>query len=73
MKHCFVLIFLCFLLALTACDRPEQFTQKDTSFLQIGEFTITKESDVLTLARDGAGRSPWYRGTPLLRRVMHRL
>jgi len=46
-----VLIFLC----LTGCDLSQDNNKK--SFLQIGEFTITRVNDNLTLMRDGAGRT----------------
>ncbi|MCF6187972.1 MAG: ABC transporter substrate-binding protein [Desulfobulbaceae bacterium] len=57
MKHGFVIIFILFLLVLAACEQQEKPAKKTKSFLQIGEFTITRESDSLTLARDGAGRT----------------
>ncbi len=57
MKHGFVIIFIFFLLVLSACEQQEKPAKKTKSFLQIGEFTITRESDILTLARDGAGRT----------------
>jgi len=57
MKQSFVLIFICFFLVPVACDRQEKPAKENKSFLQIGEFSITRESDSLTLARDGAGRT----------------
>lgn len=57
MKRGFILIFLCFFLVTTGCDRQEKSLKKNKSFLQIGEFTITRENDTLILARDGAGRT----------------
>jgi iron complex transport system substrate-binding protein len=40
---------------LVACDDAEKTVKK--AFLQIGEFTITKVNNDLTLIRDGAGRT----------------
>ncbi len=46
-------MILLFLL-LSGCDQKKESKK---SFLQIGEFTISRVSDTLTLARDGAGRT----------------
>ncbi len=58
---------LALLLLLTACDRSGPVTDNPAggttnsenggnSFLQIGEFTVTRRNDNLTVVRDGAGR-----------------
>ena len=53
----FFTILLIALTVLTAgCDQNSKENQQKKPFLQIGEFTITRVSPILTLARDGAGR-----------------
>ncbi|WP_457573110.1 ABC transporter substrate-binding protein [Desulfolithobacter sp.] len=77
MKH-HLIFFSLFLLLLTACDRSDNNGDSlnnsssntkvtGTSFLQIGEFTITRKDDKLTVVRDGAGRRLALvpRGAPL--------
>lgn len=50
-------LILCILLTLTLLGCGEEENEHKTAFLQIGEFTINKVSDELTIVRDGAGRS----------------
>ncbi|HEB68548.1 MAG TPA: ABC transporter substrate-binding protein [Desulfobulbus sp.] len=49
---------ICVIFLFSGCDRNHKATgdKRKKSFLQIGEFTITRKSPELTLARDGAGR-----------------
>ena len=73
--HPNIWLLLLLLLLPAGCNRPEDGRgSSDTgrsgrtrpSFLQIGEFTVTRKSDTLTLVRDGAGRTLALvpRGTP---------
>ena len=48
-------LILILALVMGGCDRDKKPAQK--SFLQIGEFTITKVNKDLTLVRDGSGRT----------------
>lgn len=52
---CYTILFLGLFL-IGGCTTDEAQTTQE-SFLQIGEFTITRVNDQLTLARDGAGRT----------------
>ena len=51
------MLFLFCSIALMLCGCGEEKAEEKKSFLQIGEFAINRQSDELTIVRDGAGRS----------------
>ena len=55
MNRFFTLVLMLVIFLFPGCDGQKISSEK--SFLQIGEFTINRVNDTLTLARDGAGRT----------------